>query len=736
VVIFLLLAVVWLMAGVAHGEECSGARPTDVCEVGPPLVPHAGSPDAVGALKPVPRSPKIHGSIAAAASAIERRGVSAHGAEMEALSTGTVRVDPQGAIQVYVVLGEFRPEHVARLQALGLRLEIALPEFRLVQGWLPAGAVDAVAALDFVRQIKPPGYPVRKGAGAVTTEGDALLAGPAARDQFHVSGAGVKVGVISDGVEHLGDAVASGDLPLGVEVLKAGSGAEGTATLEIVHDVAPGASLAFYGPTTSADMVAGINALAAAGARIAVDDLTFLDEPKFEDGMIAQAARGFATGGRLYVTAAGNSAQRHYRSGYARLTGQNFPASIYPAVHNYGSGGTDIGNSVVVPSGCTLTAILQWNNPFGASADDFDLFLARSDNFQLLAVSLALQTGTQDPYERIDFTNQTDSPIVAFIAVAEYQLASPPGGLILDYFIYPTCGIGLQHVTTADSVIGHEAVEELLSVAALGASTPTEVEPYSSRGPGSVSFPAPASRAVPSIAAIDCVSTQVGQLGFFLMPFCGTSAAAPHVAAIAALLMEWAPALSSEAYRSVLTSTATDLGPGGFDFAYGHGRVDAAAALASAPVPPQMALGMVIEPPAVMASDVVHVNISVANAGGAATQDLYLGILVPPSLSTELGCPDGDAVAFVAEGFASLSVTCLFTAVPQSFVPLVRNAVIPAALPPTAIPDFWTLAWPPGLAEGTYTLVIFTTPPDAFADGQFQASDFTAAASDSFDVMP
>jgi hypothetical protein len=118
--------------------------------------------------------------------------------------------------------------------------------------------------------------------------------------------------------------------------------------LEIVHDLAPGAALAFYGPTTSVDMANGINALAAAGARVVVDDLSFFFEPKFEDGLIAETVRSFATGGRVYVSSAGNRAQQHYRAGYSPVTGQNFPDSDYPAVHNYLPAGT----TSATPSRC------------------------------------------------------------------------------------------------------------------------------------------------------------------------------------------------------------------------------------------------------------------------------------------------------------------------------------------------------------------------------------------------
>jgi len=579
--------------------SASGTAGQPVVADSPPLervtTPHR-SGDAAGLSGSAVRfsaPDKIDFAIQDAIASIDRHRRAAATDDLATLSTEIVRVTPAGDIQVYVILTEGRPEYVAQLESLGLHVELVLLEFALVQGWAPASSIDALSAPSFVKQIRAPGYPVHRAVGAVGSQGDSVLRADAARTTLGLTGVGVKVGVLSDGVAHRATVAESGDLPAGLQVLKVGSGDEGTAMLEIVHDLAPGASLAFYSPNTSADMVAGINALAAAGARVIVDDILFFDEPKFEDGMIAQTARNFAASG-VYVTSAGNDAQTHYQAPYRAMSSSlTSGGRSYARFHNHAaSGPDDVGNTFTLPAFCTVQVELQWSSRFGAASDDFDLFLARSSDGLILAASRNAQTGVQDPRERLVYASGSSS-VTVFIAIAEYSLASDPASVLLDYLVFFSCPTPvLQYAVAEDSIRGHAAVPEVLSVAAARVTSPTVIEPYSSRGPATIKFPAPGSRSVPALTAVDCVSTRAGQLGFFGSPFCGTSAAAPHVAGVAALLLG-TPGFSPEQVRSVLKNTAVDLGTSGFDFTFGAGRVDALAAAqaaaSSAPAPGALA---------------------------------------------------------------------------------------------------------------------------------------------------
>jgi hypothetical protein len=176
----------------------------------------------------------------------------------------------------------------------------------------------ALGAMKRKRQFRPQ-------VGSTLSEGDATHRADDARDFFGITGAGVKIGVLSDGVENLASSQASGDLPP-VTVLpgQIGSGDEGTAMLELIHDLAPGAELFFATAlptiTTFAD---NIRLLRSAGCDIIVDDILYFVETPFHDGqaagvvsntnggVVTQAVNDVTADGALFFSSAGNSGNKN-----------------------------------------------------------------------------------------------------------------------------------------------------------------------------------------------------------------------------------------------------------------------------------------------------------------------------------------------------------------------------------------------------------------------------------------
>jgi len=106
---------------------------------------------------------------------------------------------------------------------------------------------------------------------------------------------------------------------------------------------------------------------------------------------------------------------------------------------------------------------------------------------------------------------------------------------------------------------------------------------YSSRGP-EIDLVAPSGQnGVGDVWTIDRMGASGYSFGNYTSTFSGTSAAAPEVSGVAALLLAKFPNLTAAEVKNLLIQNATDMGPVGFDNTFGYGRVNASAALLSGP---------------------------------------------------------------------------------------------------------------------------------------------------------
>jgi subtilisin family serine protease len=516
-------------------------------------------------------------------------------------------------------------------------------------------AVTAVPGVRAVWQARRPLlYGVGEGpceGGSVISEGFGQLRVNQAREAFDLRGSGLTVGVLSDSydaatepvVTHAREDAATNDLPglasscsgqqLPVDVLRELSpgseeeaGDEGRAMLQIVHDLAPHANLAFATAFESEESFAqNIEALAApksaggAGAEVIVDDVGYLEEPFFQDGPVAAAIDRVTSEGVTYLTAAGND-NLFDSSGHeiASWEAPEFrdsggcPAVVAALEGFHGNhcmdfdpgGGTDRTFGITVEPGETLSLDLQWAEPWNGVLTDLDAVLLSASGTKILTSSVEANSGfkgTQRPLEIVEWTNEAKTSETAQLAINRFSGLSPRLKLVLmengrgvSATEYPVSSGG---DVVGPTVAGHAGAASAISVAAVPFSNSAKVERYSSRGPvthyfGPVegSTPAlplgsPEELAKPDLAATDCgATTFFASFTGSTWRFCGTSAAAPHAAAVAALLRQAKPSLTNQQVRKAMTATASPVGIFG-PRAAGAGLVDALAAIGGLPGP-------------------------------------------------------------------------------------------------------------------------------------------------------
>jgi subtilisin-like proprotein convertase family protein len=572
-----------------------------------------------------------------------------------------VAVSKAGTTVVDLTVSKTTAGLLARLRAAGATVQNAQAGGTIVEVAVPLGAVEKVAAFPDVRHVTVPmGYatanalstttPLQTATAAsskvasirstlatvlapharsktVTSEGDATLAADTARATFHVSGTGVKVCVLSDGVDSLSDEQAKGELPA-VDVLPGqdGEGDEGTAILEIVHDLAPNADLGFATVNPTQEQFAqNIRDLRfVAGCDIIVDDVIYFAEATMQDGIVAAAVNDVIADGGHYFSSAGNEGNNldgtsgNYEGDFVD-SGETVGKFRGHATDFDPGPGVQVYDPLSAFSSPGAPIILTWADPQGGANDDYDLY-EFDDAGNVLAVSQDVQNGNDDPFEGF-FGNDGSGPR---IAVVKFRGNDVYFKVTAFRSRFVDSADGLTAFSTPGQTWGHSAARGAFSVAAAPAHDPLpfDLEPgdppnpsgpfpnpfdatqlperFTSDGPRRIFFNEDGSaitpgnfsstggevRQKPEITSADGVVTGLDPDGPF-NPFFGTSAAAPHAAAIAALVLSGNPGMTNDALRAAFESTAIDIVTPGVDDTTGHGIVRADLVLAQTGATPQ-----------------------------------------------------------------------------------------------------------------------------------------------------
>ncbi|WP_324677963.1 PKD domain-containing protein [Hymenobacter sp. GOD-10R] len=491
------------------------------------------------------------------------------------------------------------------LAARGFKVISDQSKLHFIEGLLPlsqlAPGKAGVSALatNGLLGIKSVSRPMNN-VGRIQNQADYILESNRVRAALPTGydGTGQRIGVMSDSYNALGGApggVASGDLPANVQVLQdyAAGADEGRGMLELVHDVAPGAGLAFSSVFISeanfADQIRRLASPSVGNCKVLVDDVSYLEEPMFQDGIIAQAVEEVSAQGAVYFSSAANNAD--YSSEY---TNPVFTAAGYL---NFNPTGTaDIRQRFTIPAGARFPLVLQWSDPFYTTngvKTDLDYFLINAAG-DTVARANDSNIANQVPSEYTSYTNSTSSTAFDLVIRRRPGTADPTR---VKYVIFNNGGSAAptEYWTRSSTIYGHTAALSAGSTGALSSGNRLTPEPFTSKGSPTILFSptgtplaTPVTRPKPDLAATDGSSnTFFGSLtpdpkdGYL---FFGTSAAAPNAAAVAALLRQARPSLTPAQVIAQLKATAQDVNTPGFDELTGAGLINAYRAIFGNPV--------------------------------------------------------------------------------------------------------------------------------------------------------
>ena len=425
-----------------------------------------------------------------------------------------VTVTRSGVTEVDLRVTAVSGDLLARLKAAGATVRHASKAVDELRAGVPLTALDTIAGWPDVRRVDVAYAPLTAGMlaggaakprlatppaerkkaalaaplraalaaadqGPVVSQGDVTHAVDKVRERRHLTGIGTKICALSDGVWSLAAEQQAGELPA-VDVLPDQGGVfpedEGTARLEIIHDLAPRAALGFAtadgGPAQFADNIRALRS--DAHCDVIVDDVLYFAEGPFQDGPVARAVDDVTADGALYFSSAGNDGNTldgtaaNYEAGY-RSSGRGVGRMVGTA-HDFDPGpGVQVFEPLSDPTSWLVVGTLWWADPLGASANDYDLYVFDA-NEQLVSFSQNVQNGNDDPFEIL----QTPFESIPGLRMAVVKFAGADRYFQLTGFtgrFHDSAGV-LPAWVTPGVIRGHAAAANAFAVAAAPAADP------------------------------------------------------------------------------------------------------------------------------------------------------------------------------------------------------------------------------------------------------------------------
>lgn len=410
----------------------------------------------------------------------------------------------------------------------------------------------------------------------------------------NIKGAGVSIAVLDVGFSGLQARIKAGELPQdlaaytydgntgqwteGVEDIvddpqtpcDDGTSPHGTAVAEIVYDIAPEAKLyaVHLRNSDGTNMRPLLENLRDEGVRIVSASLGWPiwrgdgSGPGYD--LFETARRDF---NMLFIESAGNHARNFYSA--------TFTDKDYDNLHEFKSGwfGTTIKedewNRVKLPNCGHLSIQLEWDDWGGdpqtpATTSKYDLVLRDSNGTEVARGEPSSYSGMANaPYRWLDFDwpGGTQRYLDYQIEIVGYPNNQSDRKLRL-MILGTYNNVGLERYTEEGSLTAYSDSPFVFSVAAADVKT-EDLEYYSSRGPTTDR------RIKPDITGYANVETA----SYDNNSFNGTSAAAPHVAGAAVLMLQTHPGATAEKLIQLLMDATTDAGSTGKDTQYGAGLV-------------------------------------------------------------------------------------------------------------------------------------------------------------------